>query len=110
MFFDGEPLVICAEARPDSLAVPFTTVRECEGCGVEVLASPASVTMIEDGAHPCCLVCGTLAQALLQGEDAAYELVPGALAEVTATLGPEAAQRVEALVDSMNKAVRRQRN
>jgi hypothetical protein len=107
MLFDGEPLIICAELRADSPALPQSIIRECEGCGVEVMTAPSSAPMIEAGGHPCCLPCGMVAQVLLGGGNEDFMLVPGSLDEVARILGPKAASEAEALVESLNRARRR---
>ena len=110
MFFDGEPLIICAELRADSPALPLSTVRCCEACGVEVMTAPSSAPMIEAGAHPCCMPCGLVARVLLGAGDEDFELVPGSIDEVGRILGPKAARQAEALVESFNLAKRRTHN
>ena len=110
MLFDGEPLIICAEFRSDSPAMPHSIVRACEGCGVEVMTAPSSTPMIEAGGHPCCLSCGMMARMLLGGQNEDFMLVPGSLDEVARILGPKAAREAERFVESFNLAKRRTNN
>ena len=110
MLFDGAPLVICAEMRPDSPALPLSTIRQCEGCGVDVMTAPSSAPMIEAGAHPCCMSCGMEARVLLGAGDEDFEFVPGSIDEVARVLGPKAAREAEAFVESINRAKRRSNN
>jgi hypothetical protein len=110
MLFDGEPLVICAEFRPDSPAMPHSIIRTCEGCGVDIMTAPSSAPMIEAGAHPCCLPCGMVARVLLGAGDEDFMLVPGSIDEVARILGPKAARQAEAFVESFNQAKRRSNN
>lgn len=108
MLFDGAPVLICAEVRANSPALPRSTIRACEGCGAKVMTAPSSQAMIDDGAHVCCTDCG-LAAAALTGNDF-FEPVPGSLEEVANILGPEAAAQTEALIESFNQAQRRRNN
>lgn len=110
MLFDGEPLVICAQARSNSRAMPFSIIRLCEGCGVKLMTAPSSAPMIEAGAHACCMPCAAVVRAVVGETDDGFELVPGSLEEVAEVLGPEAAAQSAALVESMNRAIKRDRN
>ena len=110
MLFDGKPLIICAEVREGSAALPLSIIRQCEGCDLDLMTAPSSAPMIADGAHPCCMSCAMFVRALMGDEDGPYELVPGSLDEVSALLGPKAAAQSAALVESFNRAARRRSN
>ena len=88
----------------------FSVIRRCEGCDIELMSAPSSTAMIDGGGHPVCLQCANAVRMLMGEPFDAYELIPGSLEEVEATLGPEAAAQAKQLVEWLNRLSRRHSN